>query len=335
MKGCYLLLLLWFSISCANQNTHPKKTKPATVRTSSTPMVQDTITVVRSPLYVSRDFGTSWEEAHANLPMDTEVSFLERIGNELVLATDNKGIFRSVDNRKSWEQIGDGLPGRKINALHIAEAENRIWISVYREGIFEWHDQNKRWINLSYQLSDKRVQSILKIGERLFIGTDTGIFKLEKEQKKWIPLFENVQVLSLEYLQGRIIAGTHRGSLLSEDEGANWRWIHEEGAVHYTHLIDDTIFEMCISGELYFSTDFGTNWSKASYGPRSGSYVYEVVAIGDYLLLSNNYGIHRSVDNGLHWQHIYPTEAMGFFDFIVVNGLLYGGTRGWDEYRGK
>lgn len=32
-------------------------------------------------------------------------------------------------------------------------------------------------------------------------------------------------------------------------------------------------------------------------------------------------------DLGKTWAHIYATEQMAFFDFLVIDHLLYGGTR--------
>ena len=42
-----------------------------------------------------------------------------------------------------------------------------------------------------------------------------------------------------------------------------------------------------------------------------------------------------SPDQGKTWQLIYPIETIGFFDFLVKDGVIYGGTRVWDEYRGR
>jgi hypothetical protein len=87
-------------------------------------------------------------------------------------------------------------------------------------------------------------------------------------------------------------------------------------------------------GPVFFGR-LGKNWISSSYQPRQDSYIYELVKAGNYLIMSNNYGIHRSSDHGQSWKLIYTTESMVFFDFLVVGQDIYGGTRTWDEYRGR
>ena len=103
--------------------------------------------------------------------------------------------------------------------------------------------------------------------------------------------------------------------------------------MHYTHNIGQRIIELVLNGDLAYSDDWGANWMQMEYEPRAGSYVYEIMEVGDYQLISNNYGIHQSKDKGLTWEHIFQTESMAFFDLVSIGELVYGGTRQWDEYR--
>ena len=88
-----------------------------------------------------------------------------------------------------------------------------------------------------------------------------------------------------------------------------------------------------MNGDLVYSDDWGENWNQIHYEPRKGSYIYEIIEAGKYQLITNNYGIHRSNDNGKTWEHIFKTETMAFFDLITIGEKIYGGTRVWDEYR--
>lgn len=63
--------------------------------------------------------------------------------------------------------------------------------------------------------------------------------------------------------------------------------------------------------------------------------MHEAVGAGDRLITSNNYGIHRSDDGGKRWQHVYRTEELVFIDLVTMDGVIYGGTKEWREYRGK
>ena len=130
-----------------------------------------------------------------------------------------------------------------------------------------------------------------------------------------------------------LVAGTSQGTMLSKNKGKHWKWIRKEGAVHYTHHIGKRVVELNLNGDVVYTDDWGENWTQTQYEPRRGSYVYEIIECGDYQLMSNNYGIHRSNDNGKTWEHIFKTESMAFFDLISIGDKIYGGTRVWDEYR--
>ena len=87
LKPIILILIILFLFSC---NTAENKTGigykeilPSTINKLET----------RFPLLVSNDFGETWESATENLPADIQVSFLEPKGTEMVLASDNMGIY--------------------------------------------------------------------------------------------------------------------------------------------------------------------------------------------------------------------------------------------------
>jgi len=286
---------------------------------------------IRYPLVYSVDGGASWYNARRNLPIDVQVSFIELKGEELLLATDNKGLFLSGNQRREWRQISDPSWTPKINA--IALARDSIYAGVYQEGVFLSKDEGKSWHSLNEGLPSLAVQAILPTAKRLWVGTNSGLFFQEKGDSLWRKTEIETQVLSLYLLANKLVGGTSQGTILSEDQGDSWKWIHQAGAVHYTHPIGNRIYELIINGDVNYSDSWGQFWGKTNYAPRAGSYVYEIMAYDTLLLLSNNYGIHRSADFGQHWELIFATESMGFFDLVVVGDTIFGGTRSWDEYR--
>ncbi|MGH1335142.1 MAG: WD40/YVTN/BNR-like repeat-containing protein [Aureispira sp.] len=226
------------------------------------------------------------------------------------------------------------MPYPKINAL--AVAGTRIWAGVYQAGIYESADQGATWNNLNYDLPNLKVQSILCLeDQRLLVGTDAGIYQLDRTHKQWQPVLKNLQILSLEQHKDLLVAGTNLGTVLSSDQGKTWSEAHKADAIHYTHMVEQSLVELFISGDLHISKDDGATWSDIYYAPRKDSYIYEIVALDNYWIMSNNYGIHQSTNKGKNWYLVYPTEEKAFFDLLVVDGVLYGAARTWDEYRGR
>ena len=332
LKPIILILIIQFLFSC---NTAENKTGNYFKKINESNILflsgESNKLDKRFPLLVSSDFGKTWESTKDNLPADIQVSFIEEKGNKMVLASDNMGIFISTENKSKWNSIGDKLPNKKINALAISG--EKIYAGVYHQGIYRTTNEGQTWESLNYDLQNLNVQSILKLDKQLLIGTDEGIYVLEDNAKSWKETQVKSQVLSIYKYDSRLVAGTSQGTLISKDNAIHWEWIRKEGAVHYTHNIGKRIIELVLNGDIVYSDDWGKNWNQTQYGPRMGSYVYEIIESGKYQLISNNYGIHRSSDNGNTWEHIFKTESMAFFDLIAIGDKIYGGTRVWDEYR--
>lgn len=330
---CTLLsLILCFHLAACQPVAEPT-TNDARPAVSFSPLNPITTALPQTPLFISHDYGQSWEDASYNLPADLQVSFIEQQGEELVIASDNLGVFKSSNNRTHWTAIGASLPSSKINALHINGDD--IYVGVFQKGIFKTTDDGQNWQSLNEGLPNLTVQSIYQFEDRVLVGTDIGLFYQDPDSQQWQPTGLKVQVLSLYEQDKLLIAGTQDGTALSHTEGTSWEWIHRGEAVHYTHPVGSRIVELVLTGDLNYSDDWGKSWNSILYGPREGSYVYEIIPVGTYQLMSNNYGVHRSTDSGQSWQLIFPIEQMAFFDFLVVDETIYGGTRVWDEFRGR
>lgn len=325
-----LLIVLCQIMGCVDHASQGDKTSgyaaPNSTRTS------------RFPLLLSTDFGLSWENAGDGLPADLRVSFVERKGDEILVATENSGLFLSSNNRTQWKQLGTGLPltglpDSKITALHVTD--DALFIGIYEKGIYSSRDGGHIWSDLNGNLPDVNVRAIHQLGDSLLVGTDNGLFILGTEALGWQPTAVDTQVSSIYAHSGVLVAGTSKGTAVSKSRGKSWEWVSTKGAVHYTHPVGRRMFELALNGDVRYSDDWGQNWAEADYRPRDRSYVYEIARVGDYLLMSNNYGIHRSQDGGQNWVIAFPTEKMCFFDFLVIDDVIYGGTRNWDEYRGR
>ena len=173
-----LLFLIFQILACTNQTKHTdfEKANSTQFTTLDTLPVNKIVANTRNPLLLSRDYGQTWVNVSQGLPTGVQVSFIETKENEMVIATDNMGVFISTNNRSQWKRAGTNLPGQKINALHVVE--KTIFVGVYRKGIFKSDDEGVTWDSINDNLPNLSVQTIWKFEEELFVGTDAGIFKL-------------------------------------------------------------------------------------------------------------------------------------------------------------
>jgi photosystem II stability/assembly factor-like uncharacterized protein len=281
--------------------------------------------VARNGVYLSTNYGMKWQPLNIVLPPDILVSYFERKGEEIVMATDNYGLFISENKRTRWINISNGLPGVKINAVHVSGDE--IYAGVFNKGLFLSKDNGKNWIPLNKNLSSLSVQAVVKTKSKIIVATNQGIFSKKDGDEQWSNVYNGEQIISLNQSDGMIIAGGLTGVQLSTDGGDHWKQVHKGGAVHYTALIDDQIFALYMSGDVFTSDDWGLSWSMFTYFPRTQAYIYELTKAGIYFLMSNNYGVFRSANGGKNWDHIYKIEEIAFFDFIVFGNEIYAGTR--------
>jgi len=328
----YLLFLLvgLFIINCSNPTIDEPTKMPAKLVANTAPKA---IKTMNEPLYVSYDFGITWEVIGEKLPDSVGISQLERLGNYegmaavnnyLLVATMNDGLFMAPEGTENWEQIGEGLPSKQINRLHIDGDE--IFVGIFEHGIFKTSDKGENWTKLTYDLPNLRIQSMTTIDGQMLAGTDVGIFKLAKNQKNWKKVFDGLQINSLDEQEGKLLAGTRKGAILSKDKGETWEWIYQNSNANKAIVLDDKIAVTHFAGDLTFSKNWGKTWEDTYYFPKGKAFVNRIVQIDNFMLMSNDRGIYRSTDDGATWLLLHPVDPMTWLaDFLVSGKMIYVG----------
>lgn len=318
----FIYLLLFICAACSQNASSSDAEKGQAIPTS----IQDQGNSIStfSPLQISSDQGLNWTPVQG-LPSTVQITFMDQIGSELVIATEGHSLLISEGNMTRWKSIGTLLPHPKISALEVIDKE--IFICVFQHGLYSSQDNGLSWINHNQNIPDVKILDILSTQSELLIATDSGIYKSVNGTQEWKQVFSSRQAVSLQQSEDKIIAGTTGGVVLSTNNGETWESIHKKGAIHNTAILDGVIFAMYISGDLFVSDDWGKTWTEAFYSPKTASYVYEVSQSGEYFIMSNNYGVHRSIDRGKTWNLIFGKEDYIFFDFHEINGQFLGGFR--------
>jgi hypothetical protein len=161
--------------------------------------------------------------------------------------------------------------------------------------------------------------------ERLFAGTDMGIFRWDEPTARWAHLpspMQDVWAVAVDPANPDVvIAGTRpAGFFRSADAGRSWTLLTASGVIpssdvnagptRVTQIVfdpvdDGTVWGTVEIGGIYRSKDRGASWEYKEQGLVSrdvhGLAVVKLPSGGKALLATTNRGLHRSEDNGETW----------------------------------
>lgn len=316
----FLSLIAILSLLACNDNAKTQNTE--FIETNLLPAME--MKSDRGIVFQSLDYGKTWISMKANLPNDVQASFIGVKNNDLILATEGHGLFLKKGNESLWEQIGGGLPSRKITALTIHK--NEIFVGVYKAGIFKSNNEGKDWLSLNNNLEDLSVCSILLFDNSILIGQNFGLAKANCSDYLWEEVYKGVQGVEIRKSGNRLLAGTQKGILLSENKGQNWRFISKDKSIHNLAVLDNQIVGMYISQGTYFSKDWGASWQKRDAGMANDAYVFDMVLVDDVLVACHHDGIYQSINWGQNWTQVYSSPSEKIKEFVANGSIIYGVT---------
>lgn len=163
--------------------------------------------------------------------------------------------------------------------------------------------------------------------DRLFAGTDMGLFRWDEASARWAHLpspMQDVWAIAIDpAIPDHLIAGTRpAGFWRSTDAGKSWsRLLAPEisqfsdvnsGPTRVTQVLFDpvergTVWGSVEIGSVYRSKDNGTSWQRKEKGLVSGD-VHGLAVIrspngGKSVFATTNHGLHRSDDDGETWAY--------------------------------
>ncbi|NHN27322.1 glycosyl hydrolase [Flavobacterium jejuense] len=89
-------------------------------------------------VYVSEDFGTTWQDISANLPQSPVNVILEDTENQnlLFIGTDN-GLFVSLDKGKTWEDFSSDMPNVAVHDLVIQPKAKELIVGTHGRSLYK------------------------------------------------------------------------------------------------------------------------------------------------------------------------------------------------------
>ena len=307
---------------------------------------------------------TVWVPVTVDVPPETLWVPMTEHDGVLYLASKD-AVFASTDDGETWNALCTRPAGDAIGLVITdgAQKANRtIYLALENKGVFRSTDAGESWTRLDDGLTDRMVSKITAVGNTVFAGTDSGLYRLDasvwerlmdvpgsiyslavSEGSLYVgtgPDFRTLQ--QVESKSGKIVRamyGTKSGlsrAFHSADLGTSWTEITPMGGSHpiapmgmSLSVVGKTILAQSFT--QFRSSDGGKTW--VDLGLEANSSILSTflsVAVSERTFYkAGTSGIYRTTDGGESW-HLFMDGMVGtgILDLVAVNNRLYVHTDG-------
>ncbi|BCA55819.1 conserved exported protein of unknown function [Nitrospira sp. KM1] len=153
-------------------------------------------------VYKTVDSAGRWEQVNNGLVPPTMVKtsralnvtavVVDPFDSRTVYAATLAGIFKSIDEGKSWNRIGESLPDQMIMAMIHDRARQGVIYVTGRDGVHRTTDGGATWNALNTGLTTTNVRAVAQ-SERdsntLYAGTNgSGLYRSRNAGETWEPM---------------------------------------------------------------------------------------------------------------------------------------------------
>lgn len=262
-------------------------------------------------LWKSADAGGTWRKLNSHLIRSVE--FHPSDGRLMYLATQDRGLLKSMTAGLSTTEINQGFVGRPVQ--RVAFAGEWIAATVLRTdgtpGVFLSSDGGRTWS------ADEVSGDVTGFQDKLYVRGRNGI--LRREGKTWTPVaFQGNPEVRLLEADGQMWAATASGLYRSAD-GKRWLQVTLPAKGAVSEIVPGKRSAAARIGDQYWlTTNDGKSWTKISspgsklfslaLHPSDESVLFAATAAG--LLKSRDRGASwTKVDSGLHPGFMYSVTA--------------------------
>ena len=171
---------------------------------------EDTLYAV-SPtgMYKRATGATTWTPINANIPIDK--SFMPMAAHEgtlYIVSADE--IFTSDDNGETWNSMGSRPKGYAIGLIitDVPQAPITMYLALQHKQIFRSTDGGMKWNRFNDGLRNERISAIAAAGEIVFVGTNRGLYRLNSDIWKKLPVGASQTVYSLAVFHNNVYVAT-------------------------------------------------------------------------------------------------------------------------------
>lgn len=270
--------------------------------------------------------GANWSPFDNGIPNEATLSGIKPYGNKVYIATDYHGVFVSTNGQDNWTSLNDEqLNGLDINCIEVEG--NNILLGTLEQGIIISKDGGISWKPSELNIKSP-IRAFISLNDKLYAGTDAGIFESIDMGNTWSNVFEQVQILGFTSLNEKIYAATQRGVLLFDGHSENWKSIYDGDALHDIGTDGQYIYAMTLGQQLLKTRNDGALWEKAQNGIAQppNFYTNELQHVGNHIFSAQWIGIYKSVDNGNSWTKLDGLPDSTAFSTLEITkyGIIAG-----------
>lgn len=237
--------------------------------------------------------------------------------DEIYVATDFAGVFKTVDDGMNWTIANYGL----IKTFWASDSNCHVGALTSLDnymfsgntdlnsvgGIFRTESENVKWnpVRIWNEYSNV-IRLVTNNRGEIFAGCYYGIYMSKDQGDSWIDIGTNINWNELAYAyaidfdsNNNIYIGTRDGIYMTQNEGDTWEQIglDSEAVLSLDLNSKDEIFLSLENYEIMRSTDLGLNWQEVL--KLDGINIRHIfINLNDIIFVSTWKGIYRSMDNG-------------------------------------
>jgi photosystem II stability/assembly factor-like uncharacterized protein len=325
----FILIFLVTSHGCQQKDTNKRlelSSKFESLKTSEKINQKNRLEDTPSVIYRSEDLGKTWSSFAKGIPEDATLSGIKQHENKIYVSTDYHGVFVSTNGQDNWTSLNNEyLKGLDINCIEV-ESSNLV-IGTLKNGILVSQDGGLSW-NPSKENINSPIRAFIKSENRIYAGTDSGIFESFDKGKTWSHVFGQLQILGFTSLNRKLYAATQSGVLMLDGNNSNWTSIYEGDALHDIGNDGRYIYAMTIGQQLLKTQNDGELWQNAQSGitQPANFYTNELKHVESNIFSAQWIGIYHSIDNGSNWRMLNGLPDSTAFSTLEITdyGIIAG-----------
>ena len=157
-------------------------------------------------LYRLTDDGSRWNLVNANMPPNGSWHITER--DDTFYVVSDTEILVSMDRGETWHPLGTRPAGPLIDLVITdrapgAEANIVMYLALVN-GVFRSVDAGNSWVSVSERLVNKEIRTITAIENVVFVGTDSGLYRLNSEGCTLLSVGESQNIRAVASAEHRL-----------------------------------------------------------------------------------------------------------------------------------